>query len=323
MIIDVLTRVASDTGYHPTQKRQALLNLLNNSAREMYDSLECNHIYREVTCVVPRDKLVSLPSMIGDLRGVRAHTEDMPFPIQSMSAPRYVDNRWNYKIRNWRELGHSPVHTYVASVGVLTLETQAIPGNQVFRISGQTSYADRIEEEITFDETPKVSLSAFGPDIYQLSCIEERNFNIIVKDAEQNEIAVLYNTENETRYLIVDVSQVFWSKDTTEDESLVDICYKHPLWKFTKDTDKFPAGSRYDNAWYHLCMHKFFSPMENRKADSSEQRALYSAAMVEAKGGAESGIEKRVSFGENKFYNLIRRGYSPNYLYPFGNNWNP
>lgn len=307
MLLDVLTRVAADTGYKVTQQRTALLDLLNAGAREMYDSLECNHIYREVTVVVPRDKLVSLPSLIGDLRGMRAHTTDYPFPLQSISAPRYVDENWNYKVKNWRELGHSPVHTFVAAVGALTIEAPVVSDGATLLISGQTATAERLQEEIEIDGSPKVSSTQFGPTIHMISCVNERSCNITIKDVNGNEIAVLYNTENETRYLIVDVSEVFWSVDTASDETLIDVCYKHPLWRLTQDTDVFPAGSRYDNAWYHLCMHKYFSPMENRRTDASEERGLYSAALVEAKGSAEQNIEKKISFGRNKFYNMFRR----------------
>lgn len=308
MLIDVLTQVAADTGYQPTQQRPALINLLNFAAREMYDSLECNHIYREVTLVVPRNKVVSLPSVIGDLRGMRAHTGDYPFPLQSMSAPRYVDERWDYRIRNWRELGHSPVHTFIASIGALTIEAPVITDGATLLIAGQTNNAERIEEQVILDASPKTTVNQFGPAIYMLACIKARTCDVTIKDVDGNEIAVLYNTENETNYRLVDVSEVFWSIDTASDETLVDVCYKHPLWKMTKDTDTFPAGSRYDNAWYHLCMHKYYSPMENRRADASEERAMYVASMIEAKGGAEQNIEKRISFGPNKYYGLHRQG---------------
>lgn len=321
MLLDVLTRVSSDTGYKTVQQRTALLSLLNSAAREMYDSLECNHIYREVTCVVPRDKLVSLPSLIGDLRGMRAHTEDVTFPLQSISAPRYVDNRWTYNVKNWRELGHSPVHTFIGEIGKLTIDAPIYNESANILLSGQSPGAERIEEEVPITLPSRQSNKQFGASMFMIASTNIRSCNITIKDVQGTEIAVLYNTENETRYLIVDVSRVFWSVDTLADESLIDICYKHPLWKFTKDTDTFPAGSRYDNCWYHLCMHKYFSPMENRRADASEERGLYMAAMIEAKAGAESGIEKRMSFGHNKYYDLFRRGQHP-VSYPFGSNWN-
>lgn len=321
MLLDVLTRVSADTGYHAVQKRTALLNLLNNAAKEMYDSLECNDIYREVTCVVPRDKLVSLPSIIGPIRGVREHTCDFPFPMQSISAPRYVDERWNYKVRNWRILKSSPVHTFLSEIGPIIAETLDVNAGLSLLISGRTPNSERYEESITIDATPKNTLTAFS-DINNISCTQERTYNITIKDSNQIEIAVLYNTENETRYLIVDVSQVFWSKDTANDETLVDICYKNPLWRFTKDSDVFPAGSQYDEAWYHLCMHKYFSPMQNRSSDASSERALYAAAMVEAKGSQESFIEKKFTFGPNKYFDLFNRPYSDEpFIYPF--NCNP
>jgi hypothetical protein len=90
MLLDVLTRVATDLSLSPTDNRNRLIDLLNRGAREMYNRLECNRIYFERTVLVPRNKIITLPSYVGELRGMRTSISEMPFDIFGLSGPRYV-----------------------------------------------------------------------------------------------------------------------------------------------------------------------------------------------------------------------------------------
>lgn len=315
MLIDILNRFCEDTGYNPVSQRAIALTILRNAAKQLYDVMECNRIYREVTLVVPRNKVVSLPSSVGDLRGMRAHTADYPFDLHSMSSPRYVSSLFGYKRNNWRDLGLSVVHTLPAQVGQLTFETAVVESASIL-ISGETSNAARLEETLILNASPKSSVNSYTVNLFAIACKGERTANIVVKDADSNEIAVLYNTDEETRYRLADVSEVFWSVDTSNDETLVDVLYKNPLGKLLKDADQFPAGSDYDDAWYNMAMHLFYSPMENRGDDSTRHRGLALAAATSTKNGVEQNEVKKVSFGRNKFYNHQRRN---SILYPTSN----
>lgn len=313
MLQDVLLRVAADSGYHPTQQRDALIKLLNQAAKEIYPKLECNKIFREVTLVVPRNKVVSIPSFIGDIRGTRAHTGDYPFDLRSLLTPRYVSGTWNYKYQNWRDLGDSPVHTYVGSINPLTIESAVIEATTI-SITGQTPKAARIQEDILLNGSPKVTINSFGPAIYRISCTTERTCNIIIKDVNGTEIAVLYNTDKQTRYKIIDVSEVFWAVDANPESTLIDVAYKIPLGELTEDTDGFPGGDDYDDAWYSMAMHLHYKPMQGKDIQAADAFKYAMLSLASVKGGTDDNTVQKISFGRNKFYDLIERGGYGTYI---------
>lgn len=306
MLLEVLTRLASDTGYHPVQQRAALVNLLNRAAVDIYNTLECNKIYREVTLVVTPNAVVALPNFVGELRGMRMHTNDLPFDLQSIGAPRYVSSTWDYRVKNWRDLGESVVHTLPELIGVLTLSTNVIEGSSVL-ISGQTNKAFREQETVVLSVSPVSTTKLFGPRIDQIACMTARGSDITVKDADGTELAVLYNTELKTRYKLIDVSQVFWSADTMIGESLIDVAYKVKQTRLINDSDSFYAGDDYDNAWYHWAYHLHLAPLENRSQDATNERIAAIGALQATKDSSEQQIVKKMSFGRNKYYGHFRR----------------
>jgi len=308
MFIDVLNRVAADAGYHPTQQRAALVKLLNFSARDIYNKLECNRIYRECTLAVPRNKIVSIPSIVGDLRGMRAHYGDYPFDLKALMTPRYISGTWNYRYCNWRDLGESPVLTYVGSVDVLTIVSPVLEGTTI-SITGQTANAARIQEDLLLDSSPKSSVTEFGPTIFRIACATDRTCDITIKDIAGTTIAVLYNNEKQTRYRIVDVSEIAWSIDTAADETLVDIAFKIPLGVLSNDADSFPAGDDYDEAWYCMAMHLHYKPMKGMDVQASDAFKYAMLALNAIKSGTDDNTVQKVSFGRNKFYNLFWNRY--------------
>ena len=313
MLINVLTSVAADAGYEPTQQRAALLELLNRAAKDLYNALECNKIKREVTLVVPPDAVVALPTFIGELRGMRMHTNELPFDLHSIGSPRYVSNTLGYKYKNWRDLGESPVHALPSAVGHLRISCPVVDGVSVV-ISGQTDKALKIEEtvELVADENDSnvaytVTTNLFGPQIYSISCMSARTADITVKDNNGNELAILYNTDYKTRYKLVDVSQLFWTLDTSDGKTLIDVCYKVPFSRLTNDSDSFFAGDDYDNAWYYMAMHHYLKPLQGREEEAAKMLASAYNAVQAAKDGSEQQVMKKVSFGRNKFYGMFKK----------------
>jgi hypothetical protein len=308
MLLDVLTRISADTGLDPEQQRQTLINLLNSSARAMYNRLECNKVYWENTLSVPPNKIVTLPPYIYELRGMRASTTEMVFTAKSMSSPRYVRKDWSYRWRNWRDLGESPIMMNPSLVAPLSVSVANIETSPVtLYISGQTNKALRIEEKVVVDSLSKQTLNMFGPEIYAIYCTDSnRTCDISISDANGNLLAVLYNMDNETRYKMVDVSEAPWSLDTTGGNSLIDVLYKCLLRRMSRDSDSFPASADYDNAWYWMAMYLYYKPMQNKPTDFEN---FFSNALIEMKAikeGNEGNLDKRVSFGRNKYYNLTK-----------------
>lgn len=302
MLLDVLTRVAADSGYDAVQDRTVLVRLLNSGAKELHSKLECTKIYREVTLATPQNKLVSLPSFIGELRGMRENTTDSPFNLYPLMSPRYVSTSWDWRVRNWRDVSESPVHTLPASVGVLTLAAAGLEStNAVVLINGGTSNSQVVEEEVTMDATTKVTTNSFNTDIVTIASFSNRVYNITVSDSAGNELAVLYNNESKTRYKIVDVAEVFWASDTTTQDSLIDVAYKVKPAYLSKDTDSFYAGDDYDEAWYNLCMAMYVKPLADKQADFIRYSGAALSSIISNKGTSEAAEVKKIYRGPIKF----------------------
>lgn len=308
MLIDVLTQVSADTGMEPVQKRAALLQLVNRGAKELHKRLECNKIYREVTLVVQPNAVVSLPAYIGELRGMRMHTNELPFDLHSLSMPRYINTTLQYKFKNWRDLGESATEQLPALVGPLTITTngvESIPAQVT--VSGQTNNSAQIEEIVTINASTVNTTNLFGPQIFSISCLTPRLYDITISDASGNELAVLYNNFKKTRYKIMDVSQIFWTLDSNDGGSLIDVLYKLPVTELTRDTDSFFAGDDYDEAWYNVSMFLYLQPLQNRQQDAMAYQQKFLNTMAAIKDSTEQGMIKKLGFGRNKFYGIFRK----------------
>lgn len=300
MLIDVLTRVCEDTGYDIVQERAKAIKLLNQASSELYQELDCNRIKREISCLVGRNMIVALPSMIGELQGMRQHSSEVIVPLESMT-PRYASNTLGYKWKNWRDLGESPVHTLPQAIDTLSF-TSAVIESSVVKISGQTNVAAIESESVTLDASPKTSTKLWNPaGLKSITSTSDRTCDIVVLDAEGNEIAVLYNNERRTRYKMVDVSELFWGNDNSDGQTIVDILYKEPLYYLTNDTDSFPAGDIYDDAWHARAMSLYFAPMQGRLSDANRYRMMSLNLLRNIKDGSEKSTIKKLEFGRNKY----------------------
>lgn len=307
MLLNVLTEVAKDTGLHPTQQRDTLLRLLNKAAHEMHTLLECNAINREVTLVVRPDAIVALPPSVGKLIGVRKLTNDITFDISTLGFPRYVRDTRQYTLNGWRLLGDSPIQALPPSGSTqFLLSTQTIEDAEV-TIRGNTFEGTSVEETITLDVQLKLGNTLFGRNIERISSESVRTADIQIYSADGTVLmATLYNNMPQTKYKLVDVSEVCWSQDTTDGESLIDVLYKLPEIKFERNTDTFYAGDEYDNAWYFMTMHYFFMGQSDKTQSAKEYRAFAINAMKMTKADMEGNLDKRVTFGPNKYIEAQR-----------------
>lgn len=318
MLIEVMTQLSADTGIHLEQKRPTLIELLNKGGRELHKQVECLKINREVTLVVAPNKIVSLPQFIGELRGTRISCWDEPFDVHAGIRPRYVTNTLGYKYKNWRDLGELPFHTTPTITGVISLIATGVESTPVIvKINGESDKAAQVEEEITMSAVEADGITVFTPNIRSITCATKgRIYNIVVYDENETEIAILYNNQARTRYKIIDVSQLCWpTNDTAAGESLVDVMYKVPYELLFNDSDSFPAGDDYDEAWYNMCMYYHFSPMENRINQALAHRAAAIDFCRSAKESGEQGVMKKISFGRSKYHGYFNQCCPDSYNY--------
>lgn len=321
MLIDVLERFCADTGIDKTGQRVLAIKYLSEAAKDLHQMLECNDIFREVTVVVPPNKVVALPNFIGDIRGVRTVLSEQPFQVYPLMSPRYVKNTWQYKYQNWRQMAESPIHTSLNAIAPISIYTDFVEATPVtVTVSGETSLGATGSESIVVNNLGVATTKLFGLKIFSITCRDARTANLTIKSSGI-EIATLYNNENFTRYKLVDVSEFAWTQDTTNGETLIDVLYKVPQVVLREDTDNFYAGPAYDNAWYNYAMYLFLKTKQGRMSDAMAFRGLAMQDEVIAKNSKEGDLDKQLSFGRNKFYGAVRRS-EYGYGYADGWNWN-
>jgi hypothetical protein len=205
-------------------------------------------------------------------------------------------------------LGDSAINFLPAQVGPLVLTCPNVEATPVsVMINGQSNVALEAEEVVLMDNISKTTSTLFTQSISSISCSSPRTMDITISDTLGNVVAILFNNQRKTRYKLVDVSQIFWTLDTSAGESLIDVLYKLPKMRFTRDSDSFYAGDDFDETWYNMAMYFFLKPLPNRLQDAIVFQQLALQSCVSAKDSAESGIVKKVSYGRNKFYNIFKK----------------
>lgn len=309
MYIDVAQRLSTSTGLDIVRQRLTLQNLLNNGAKELYNRLQCNKIHWENTLRVTNNKVVSLPNYLGEIKGIRSSISGVSINLNGMSQPRYTSETWKYRWKNWRDLGESAVMQLPSGVGPLSVTGTVQDTPITIIISGQTQNAFRIEEKLVLDAPIKQTANMFGPQIYSIACLDERDCDLTVSDANGVILAVLPNTDRKSRYKMIDVSQFPSLMDVSSADgssSLIDVLYKVPLRRLTEDSDSFPAGDDYDNAWYYFALWVHYLPIQNKANEAGEAFSAALMATQSIKDDTESSIEKKLTFGKNKFFDLFK-----------------
>src|SRR5947207_937817 len=240
---------------------------------------------------------------------MRMNTNELPFDVNSIAQPRYVSTTLAHKFKNWRDLGESAIQQTLSQATQLILAPaggSTEPNSVTYQIAGPTATSKYIEETIS-GTTGGITSNVFT-DVVSISCADDRVYDTIVQEQVSNTVvAVLDNNQIKTRYKWIDVSLIFWTIDTVDQGSLIDVLYKLPKTKLRNDTDSFYAGEDYDEAWYSMSMYQYLRLIQNRLNDAQAMRAAGLAMLQAAKDSSESGIMKKIQFGRNKFYGLFRK----------------
>jgi hypothetical protein len=315
MLKNVIERLAEDTGMNLTVDRAALVKLANRGAEDLHTKIEANFLRREITVVVPRNKVIALPLSVGNIRGLAESTNDLRIPLHTRQQPRYVKSNREYTIHNWRDLGFSPIHTSLDVIAPLKLQIAVVENPAVVvKILGQTVSAQKIEEEVTVSAVEVSTVNSFGPAIFSIASFNTgRLHDIIILDDDDNEIAVLANNAQNTQYKLIDVSEYYWNIDTENDETLVDVLYKLPYTSLENDSDNFLFS---DSAVYFNAMALWLATQQGKEIQAGGFQAQ---ALIEAeanKNDQELMQEKKLDFGRTPYYGTIRRQHGfPNLKY--------
>lgn len=270
----ILRRFAQKTGIacYPTTQRNAddeqklyALDIINEAAEETWESCDIRESLRECVLLMYQDRQLSLPSFVGKLRGIREYNTEVEWKLSTV-RPRYVQNSWaDQEVANWRDKGVSPLYRTFLNVSPLTFSVDTVEAEPiVITVVGSNSASKRVEYSITMDAVEKTAT-------VQLDTIESirknrlNDYNVIVTDGDDTELAVIYNDELESHYRVVDCAEFGFAQSDTNQYIPVEILYKIHLKRLVEDTDEFPVQG-FDHVILNRALQLYFEEKGNIKA---------------------------------------------------------
>ena len=291
MLIDILKSFAVETGYDITQEstRNAAVDYINRAAKEIYNPLECDRLMQTVVIQVYADMQITLPSFVGELRAVREYGGRDTVNINSIGVPRFFNDTWLYRWRNFTLMGEKPICQNITNASILTLNAavvEAVPA--IVSITGKTTTATKISELVVLNATSVVTTNSFV-EIYAISSTTTtRTCDITVLDVNGNILAVLENSAPKTRYLLVDVAKYNWSAQTGSSTTvLAEILFKPRLYPMQQDADEF-CFSGFDEGILYGAVQLFYHGVDGKEEDV----LLYEKAKIGSINRAVSNIER-------------------------------
>lgn len=306
----ILSQAGVKMGLNPNDinQRQVLLRFLNEAAPELYEQADPEGSLLEEIYQVNGDQQIALPPHVGPLRAMREYSTHIPWHINKM-RPRFNQFNWKDRWRNWRLKGLSPISYPLVNQAPLTVSVEAVESPAIaITITGETTSASQVSETVTLSATSVITVNNFV-EILSIKKDRVNNYDVHVKDADDNVLAQIPNNELTIRYRIVDVSLYPWSNtDLTQNSHFMEVLFKKALPYLSDDGDEFPAPDC-DNILVNKMLQLWAEEQGKTDAavayDSKATRGL-----ARKKEEANRGAEEEASLVENPHDTLSPRNRS-------------
>lgn len=319
---NILQIAGGKMGLNPsdTQQRSVLLRFLNEAALELYAQADVQ-LWEQVF-KVNGDQTISLPSYILQLRAVREFNSYIPWHINQL-RPRYNINNWQEVWRNWRIKGLQALQVSVRNEAQLVISVPEVETPPItVSISGPTNTAAEAVEDIVMDAVSKSTVNNYN-DVTLLRKDRVNNFDVTISDIDGLEISHIPNNVLEASYLIVDVSTLPWSTQSTgKQQHYVEVLYKKVLPWLYRDNDEYPVKG------YDFVIVNKIVQLWKEEQDKPEAAMLYDAKATRSAARIHEdqnrAAEDVISFQVNGYDTLLARlrtnrpGRQNASIYPFG-----
>lgn len=311
----ILRRVSSESGLSElssnTDQRKRAIDLVNIAAEEIWEMTDLPGCLEEILVLVAADFMITLPPYVGEIRAAREKSLMHKWTLNDM-RPRYQQEPWKQLWRNWRHKGYRAYQLPITNAAPLLYSIATYEDVSIV-VTGRTGVSNRVSETITF-------LSPYPTILGTESFIEiesicdptgnPRTYDISIQDSQETFIAMLYNNEISTRYILLDVSQYPFGGEAAGGERVMEVMYKRKLRRMANDADTFNGSDDWDNVIVDKVRQLLSEGQEGK-----EERAILFGQKVRIKAHEkikhqEGGLEKEVQFTENPFYGLTKRPYS-------------
>jgi len=257
MLVHILTDIAKDLGVPRNDNDRAVRLLdVNNAIRELHAGLDLpESLDEEVYDInIPSQQIV-LPAYVDKVIGMRYADNRVKIQVDSRAAryndPNYFENEVWYL--QWRDRGWSALSREIVNQSAITVAFPTGLNNGAaftVTITGQTDKATQTSEVLTFaaDDNSKVSTMNWV-QVKSIVKSATTQYDLIVTDADDNELAVLPNSE------LISAYRNFQYYDTdgftqTTSQSGIEVMFKRKFFPLSADYDNYFGTDRYDKAIY-------------------------------------------------------------------------
>ena len=304
-LFQILQKVAAKTGQSDyassSAKRARLVDVINEAAEELWESEDLPGSLQEVVLKVFPNSELALPYFIGELRAARSRNLKYRYTIKDL-FPHYTNQPADFEWKEWRFKGYSATQRAIENAAPIQFDMSVADGS-IITVEGKTEDSNSTVDTIIMDATSKVGTKSFS-SIRAITRKSAGTYDINITDANGNELAVLYNNQLETRYIIVDVSQ-YPNYIECEDGSIgVEVLFKVPLFRLNADGDSFPIPS-----WDTLIANKAVQLFTEAKPGFEQVAAAMDAKIMRSqerkKRAQEGGISRSILFQPNPIYSMF------------------
>lgn len=307
----ILRRVASKIGYnnYRTNPKQMLrlLDVINEAAEEVWEQNDLPNSLQECILLVSSScNEIALPASFGELRAVREKCLHRKWTINDM-RPRYQKDSWSTMWERFRVKSDSPVQMTVANAAPVTVAINVAEEDVEVTIRGSTANSNSVQDVILLSDVSNAGVVSFE-SYFSISKTVRTDNDITIYDADGNVLAVLFNDELETRYIIVDVSAYPWGSETFNGQRTMEVLFKTKLRKMEEDSDTFPVPG-WDNVIITKAMQLLTEDEEGKEDRAMLAQAKVDKLIKDKTKHKEGGREKEMQMVPNSMMGIARRGY--------------
>lgn len=313
---DILLDIAKDLGKPANQSETDMRIIdINNAVHEIHTACDLpESLKEEIFDINLPSQQVVLPAHIDKIIGMRYCDTRLSIDSDS-SANRYNhQNMGEHEVwyLQWRSRGWSALTRDIQNQSVLTFRFPTGLSNGAaftITITGQTDKSRRISETLEFSETDNTKTSVQNwVAIESIVKSTLTQYDIIVEDPDGNEMAVLPNSEYQSLY------QNYQLYDTDsfanpQNQSGVEVLYKHKFFPFKNNQDTYFGTNRYDKAFYWK-----FMELRAKSVDTAQAyHAKCKQVIVDALSDHERTVRRKINFSRVTFWDLPYTKYTNAY----------
>ena len=305
-LVDILRRVQAETGINSpdlnSSQRPYLIDKINEAAAQIWEAKDLPVVLKECCVKARSNRQLALPAFVGELRAIRGTSSENYLREANWSfkdiRSKYVENEWKRLWKNWRVIGESPIQVEMTNAAPGSIITEEADAELVVTITGATSSSNRTSEAITMTSAT-MSWTKNFTDIFNIRKNKVSEYDVVIEDADENELSIIYSDQLEARFLIVDISEYPEALYPCSDGSFItEVLYKPRLPRLENDEDVFPLTG-YDDIIVLKTKQLIAedAPGEEQRAFLSHQKA---DLLLQQKIQDKTSVTKKgISFGRN------------------------